>query len=298
MNRKPIAFLIVGIIVVVAIVVALSTGASLFLSGAPLVSSGKVAVVKIEGVIVDSDDVIDQLKKYSKDTSVKAIVLRINSPGGAVVPSQEIYEEINKIRKKTGQKFVVSMGVVAASGGYYIASAADRIVANPGTLTGSIGVIMEFASAEELLKKIGIKDETVAVGKRKDVGDFMRTMTPDEREYLQSVLHDVHAQFVDAVAAGRKMKTADVWALADGSIYTGIQAKAVGLVDELGDLDDAVKVAGKLAHIQGEPKVITEEKKTSIWDLIKGQDAGSLFRGILGKNTQGMMYLYAAPEIK
>ncbi len=298
MNRKPIAFLIVGVIVVVAIIIALSTGASLFLGEAPLVSSNKVAVVKIEGVILDPDDVIDQLKKYSKDSSVKAIVLRINSPGGAVVPSQEIYEEINKIRRKTGQKFVVSMGVVAASGGYYIASAADRIVANPGTLTGSIGVIMEFASAEELLKKIGIKDETVAVGKRKDVGDFMRTMTPDERDYLQSVLHDVHSQFVDAVAAGRKMKTQDVWALADGSIYTGIQAKALGLVDDLGDLDDAVKVAGKLANIQGEPKVVTEEKKTSILDLIKGKDAGSLFRGILGKNLGGMMYLYAAPEIK
>jgi protease-4 len=298
MNRKPIAFLIVGVIVVVAIIIALSTGASLFLSGAPIVSSDKVAVVKIEGIILDSDDVIDQLKKYSKNTSVKAIVLRINSPGGAVVPSQEIYEEINKIRKKTGQKIVVSMGTVAASGGYYIASAADKIVANPGTLTGSIGVIMEFASAEELLKKIGIKDETVAVGKRKDVGDFMRTMRPDEREYLTNVLHDVHAQFVDAVAAGRKMKTADVWALADGSVYTGVQAKAVGLVDELGDLDDAIKVAGKLANIQGEPKVLEEEKKTSILDILKGKDAGSLFRGILGKNLQSMMYLYAAPEIK
>ena len=298
MNRKPIAFLIVGVIVVVAIIIALSTGASLFLGEAPLVSSNKVAVVKIEGIILDPDDVIDQLKKYSKDSSVKAIILRINSPGGAVVPSQEIYEEINKIRNKTGQKIVVSMGIVAASGGYYIASAADKIIANPGTLTGSIGVIMEFASAGELMKKIGIKDETVAVGKRKDVGNFMRTMTPDEREYLQNVLHDVHSQFVDAVAAGRKMKTQDVWALADGSVYTGIQAKALGLVDDIGDLDDAVKVAGKLANIQGEPKVVTEEKKTSILDLIKGKDAGSLFRGILGKNLRGMMYLYAAPEIK
>ena len=298
MNRKPIAFLIVGVIVVVAIIIALSTGASLFLGGAPVISSDKVAVVKIEGIILDSDDVIDQLKKYSKDTSVKAIILRINSPGGAVVPSQEIYEEINKIRKKTGQKIVVSMGTVAASGGYYIASAADKIIANPGTLTGSIGVIMEFASVGELMKKIGVKDETVAVGKRKDVGNFMRTMTPDEREYLQNVLHDVHSQFVDAVAAGRKMKTQDVWALADGSVYTGRQAKAVGLVDEIGDLDDAIKAAGKLANIQGEPKVVTEEKKTSIFDLLKGKDAGSLFRGILGKNLQGMMYLYAAPEIK
>ncbi|MHB8174169.1 MAG: signal peptide peptidase SppA [Nitrospirota bacterium] len=298
MNRKPMAFLIVGIIVAVALIIALSTGASLFLGRSPMASSGEVAVVRIEGVILSSRDIISQLKKYSKDASVKAIVLRINSPGGAVVPSQEIYEEINKIRAKTGKKIVVSMGIVAASGGYYIASAADKILANPGTLTGSIGVIMEFASVQQLLKKIGIKDQTIAVGKRKDVGDFMRTMTPDEREYLKKVLQDVHGQFVEAVAKGRKMKTKDVWALADGSVYTGRQAKELGLVDSIGDLDDAVNTAGKMAGIQGKPKVITEEKKTSIWDLIKGKDASSLFQGLIGKNLQGMMYLYAAPEIR
>ncbi len=298
MNRKPVAFLIVGIIVVVALVIAISTGASLFLGKTPVAASGKVAVIKIDGIILSSEDVIHQLKKYSRNPSVKAIVLRINSPGGAVVPSQEIYEEINKVRAKTGKKIVVSMGTVAASGGYYIASAADRILANPGTLTGSIGVIMEFASVEQLLKKIGIKDQTIAVGKRKDVGDFMRTMTPGEQEYLKNVLRDVHEQFVEAVAKGRKMKIEDVWALADGSVYTGRQAQKLGLVDRLGDLQDAISAAGKMAGIKGKPAVITEEKKTSIWDLIKGQDASSLLQGLIGKNLQGMMYLYAAPEIR
>ncbi len=298
MNRKPIAFLIVGIIIAAALVIAISTGASLFLGRAPVAASGKVAVIRIDGIILSSKDVIHQLKKYSKNPSVKAIVLRINSPGGAVVPSQEIYEEINKVRAKTGKKIVVSMGTVAASGGYYIASAADRILANPGTLTGSIGVIMEFASVEQLLKKIGIKDQTIASGKRKDVGDFMRTMTPDEKEYLKNVLRDVHGQFVEAVAKGRKMKVDDVWALADGSVYTGRQAQKLGLVDGLGDLQDAISAAGKMAGIKGRPAVITEEKKTSIWDFIKGQNAGSLFQGLIGKNLQGMMYLYAAPEIR
>ncbi len=298
MNRKPVAFLIVGIIIAVALVIAISTGASLFLGKASVAASGKVAVIKIDGIILSSQGVIRQLKKYSREPSVKAIVLRINSPGGAVVPSQEIYEEINKVRAKTGKKIIVSMGTVAASGGYYIASAADRILANPGTLTGSIGVIMEFASVEQLLKKIGIKDQTIASGKRKDVGDFMRTMTPGEQEYLKNVLRDVHGQFVEAVAKGRKMKTADVWALADGSVYTGRQAKALGLVDGLGDLQDAISVAGKMAGIKGRPKVVTEEKKTSIWDILKGQDASTLFQGLIGKNLQGMMYLYAAPEIR
>ncbi len=298
MSRKPMAFLIVGLIIAIALVIAISTGVSLFLGKAPVATSGKVAVIRIDGIILSSKDVIHQLKKYSRNPSVKAIVLRINSPGGAVVPSQEIYEEINKVRAKTGKKIVVSMGTVAASGGYYIASAADRILANPGTLTGSIGVIMEFASVAQLLKKIGIKDQTIASGKRKDVGDFMRTMTPDEKEYLKNVLRDVHEQFVEAVAKGRKMKVDDVWALADGSVYTGRQAQKLGLVDGLGDLQDAISAAGKMAGIKGRPVVITEEKKTSIWDLIKGQNAGSLFQGLIGKNLQGMMYLYAAPEIR
>jgi protease-4 len=298
MNKRPIAIFVIGGILLVVVLIALSTGASLFLGEAPVVATDKVALIKVEGVILDSEDVIDQLKKYSKNASVKAIVLRIDSPGGAVVPSQEIYEEIRKAKLQNNQKVVVSMGTVAASGGYYIASASDKIVANPGTLTGSIGVIMEFASVEQLMDKLGIKSEVVKSGARKDVGNFMRSMTPDEKTYLQGVLNDVHEQFVDAVSLGRKMKREDVWKLADGSVYTGRQAKRMGLVDELGDLEDAIKLAGKLGNIQGEPKVVTEEKKTSIWDILRGKDVSSLMRGIMPKNLQSLLYLYAAPSIR
>ena len=298
MRKKPLAILVIGSIVAVVILIALTTGASLFLGEAPVVSPDKVALIKIEGVILDSTDVIEQLKKYGKNSSVKAIILRIDSPGGAVVPSQEIYEEVRKLKARTNQKIVTSMGTVAASGGYYIAAASDRIVANPGTLTGSIGVIMEFASAEELMNKIGVKSEVIKSGDKKDVGNFMRTMKPEEREYLQKVIGDVHDQFVDAVSQGRKMKKEDVIPIADGGVFTGRQAKAIGLVDELGDLEDAVKVAGKLANIEGEPKVITEEKKYGFWDILKGKDINNLFRGALPKNLQTLMYLYAAPSIR
>jgi len=298
MRKKPLAILVIGSIVAVVILIALTTGASLFLGEAPVVSPDKVALIKIEGVILDSTDVIEQLKKYGKNSSVKAIILRIDSPGGAVVPSQEIYEEVRKLKARTNQKIVTSMGTVAASGGYYIAAASDRIVANPGTLTGSIGVIMEFASAEELMNKIGVKSEVIKSGDKKDVGNFMRTMKPEEREYLQKVIGDVHDQFVDAVSQGRKMKKEDVIPIADGGVFTGRQAKAIGLVDELGDLEDAVKVAGKLANIEGEPKVITEEKKYGFWDILKGKDINNLFRGALPKNLQTLMYLYAAPSMR
>jgi len=298
MKKRPVAIIVIGLVVLVAVLIALSTAASLFLGEAPVVSSDKVALIRIEGIILDSKDVIEQLKKYSKNSSVKAIVLRIDSPGGAVVPSQEIYEEVKKVRAQGNQKIITSMGSVAASGGYYIAAASDRIVANPGTLTGSIGVIMEFATAEQLMSKIGIKNEVIKSGLRKDVGNFMRAMTPEERAYLQGVIDDVHDQFIDAVAQGRKMKKEDVLPLADGGVFTGRQAKAYGLVDELGDLQDAINLAGKLGKIDGEPKVLEEQKKYSVWDLLKGEDVGNLFKGLFRKNFQSLLYLYAAPEVR
>ncbi len=295
MNKRPVAYIAVGGIIFLVVLAALGAAASLFLGEAPGVSTGKVALIRVEGVILDSEDVIDQLKKYSKNSAVKAIVLRIDSPGGAVVPSQEIYEEIGKVKAETKQKIVTSMGTVAASGGYYIASASDKIVANPGTLTGSIGVILELASVKDLLGKIGVKDETIKSGARKDVGTFMRDMTPDEKEYLQKVMDDVHGQFVEAVAKGRRMRVEDVWPIADGSVYTGKQAMEIGLVDQLGDLEDAIKLAGKLGKIEGEPKVITEEKKTSIWDILKGKDASSIFKGMFRNPFPTLMYLYKTP---
>jgi len=298
MKKRPVVIFIVGSILLIVLLIALSTGASLFLGEAPMVASDKVAVIKIEGVILDSEDVVKQLKKYSENDAVKAIVLRIDSPGGAVVPSQEIYEEVYKVRQNNKQKIVTSMGSVAASGGYYIAAASDKIVANPGTLTGSIGVIMEFATAEELMNKIGVKSEVIKSGAKKDVGNPMRAMTPEERLYLQGVIDDTHTQFVEAVAKGRNMKKEAVWQIADGGVFTGRQAKALGLVDEMGDLQDAIKLAGKLGNIEGEPNVVQEDKKNSIWDILKGEDVSGLFRGALQSALPRLLYLYNAPSVR
>jgi len=228
----------------------------------------KVALVRIEGMITDSKDTVDEIKEYAKDPSIKAIVMRIDSPGGAVAPSQEIYEEIRKTVKK--KKVVVSMGSVAASGGYYIASPATKIVANPGTLTGSIGVIMEIPNLEGLMNKLGIKTEVVKSGKHKDMASIFRGIKKEDREILQNVLDNVHEQFIRAVSEGRKMLYDDVKQIADGRIFTGEQALKAGLVDELGDLEDAVQTAAKLSGIKGEPVVIGKKDRFSLINLLRG----------------------------
>jgi protease-4 len=228
----------------------------------------RVAVLPITGLITDSESVIEQLKKYAKDENVKAIVLRINSPGGGVGPSQEIHEEVRKLR---GKKVVLtSMSALAASGGYYIACASQKIFANPGTITGSIGVIMPFVNVEDLAKKIGIRGMEVKSGRFKDTGSSMRPMTPDEKALLQGVVDNTHRQFVAAVAEGRKLPFDKVMQVADGRILSGEQALALGLVDRLGNLEDAVAEAGRMAGIKGEPKVVTPaKKKLSFADLLK-----------------------------
>ena len=228
----------------------------------------KVAIVRIEGMITDSKDTVDEIKEYTKDPSIKAIVMRIDSPGGAVAPSQEIYEEIRKTVKK--KKVVVSMGSVAASGGYYIASPATKIVANPGTLTGSIGVIMEIPNVEGLMNKLGIKTEVVKSGKHKDMASIFRGIKKEDREILQNVLDNVHEQFIRAVSEGRKMLYDDVKQIADGRIFTGEQALKAGLVDELGDLEDAVQTAAKLSGIKGEPVVVGKKDRFSLINLLRG----------------------------
>ncbi|HVP36315.1 MAG TPA: signal peptide peptidase SppA [Terriglobales bacterium] len=252
------------------------TGISVVEEGTSLYNLGpKVAIIEIYGTIGSSDEVIRQLKKYSKDSSIPAIVLDIDSPGGAVVPSQEIYEEVLKT-KKAGKKVVASMRSLGASGGYYIACSADTIVANPGTLTGSIGVIFEFPMVQELFKKIGVKFEVVKRGELKEVGTSFRPMTQEERDLLQSVIDDTYNQFVDAVAQGRGMDKEKILELADGRVYTGRQAKDLGLVDELGDIEDAIKIAGKMGDIEGVPRIIRERpKKVSLFDIV-----GSTFKSI------------------
>ena len=241
----------------------------------------RVALIRIEGMIIDSKDAIDEIKEYAKDPSIKAIVLRINSPGGAVAPAQEIYEEVRKAVTK--KKIIVSMGSVAASGGYYIASPATRIIANPGTLTGSIGVIMEIPNIEGLMSKLGIKTEVVKSGRHKDIASLFRGIKKEEREILQKVLDNVHEQFIMAVAEGRKMLHDDVKKIADGRIFTGEQALKAGLIDELGNLEDAVQAAARLSGIKGEPVVISKKEHFSLINLLKGaipKELGDIFPSV------------------
>jgi protease-4 len=242
----------------------------------------KLALVRVEGVITDARETVDELERYAKNPSVLGIVLRIDSPGGAVVPAQEIYEAVNRLRSTYGKKVVVSMGTVAASGGYYIAAASDKIVASPGTLTGSIGVIMEIPNVEGLLKKVGVESIVIKSGSHKDTGSPFRTMKPEERALLQSVLDDVHHQFIEAVAKGRGLTVVDVTRLADGRVFTGRQAKAAGLVDQLGDLRDAINAAAALVHIEGEPEVLETQPRFSLRGFLQSKLFGN---GVVGFPT-------------
>jgi len=274
LEKKRIFRTVLGVIgLLVLAVVVLSALVPLLLDGAWL-GGERVAIVRIEGVIVDSREAIEELRKYRENPGVKAIVLRIDSPGGGVVPSQEIYAEVLKARAEGRVKVVASMGNLAASGGYYIAAATDRIVANPGTLTGSIGVIMELANVQGLLEKVGVQSLVIKSGKHKDLASPFRTMSAEDRALLQAVLDDVHDQFIQAVAAGRALKVEQVRDLADGRVFTGRQARTVKLVDELGDLQDAIKLAGKMGGIAGEPRVVETHKRFSLRDLL-----GNVFDG-------------------
>ncbi len=244
----------------------------------------RVAIVEVHGVIDNSTEVIRQIRKYGQDGSIPAVVMDIDSPGGAAPPpSQEIYEEINKIREK-GKKVVASLGTVGASGGYYVACAADTIIANPATLTGSIGVIFQFPVAEELLKKIGIKYEVIKSGENKDMGSWARSLTEKQRKSLQSVVDDTYEQFVEAVSAGRNMEKEKVKAIADGSIFTGRQAKELGLVDQLGNLQDAIKIAGEMVGIEEYPKTVKEIKRKITWFDLLTQKASELLKLSEGKS--------------
>ena len=227
----------------------------------------KIALVEVAGAIMDSKEIVRQLSKYRRDDEIKAIILRIDSPGGAVAPSQEIYDEVLRVRADK-KKIYASMGSVAASGGYYIAVAADRVFANPGTLTGSIGVIMAFSNAEKLMQKIGVAPEVVKSGKYKDVGSPARKMTAKERGYLQTVVDDVHRQFIDAVAEGRKITTKEARKLADGRVFTGRQALGLKMVDEMGGLEDVIAKLGKDVGIEGRPKVVWEAPPKGIMEWL------------------------------
>lgn len=230
----------------------------------------KVAVVELQGIIVSSEDVVRQLKKFGEDNSIKAVLLRVDSPGGGVAASQEMYEEVRKVRVK--KPIVVSMGSVAASGGYYVSCGASSIVANRGTLTGSIGVISEFFRFDPLLDKVGVDVNTIKSGKLKDAGSPFRKMTDVDKKYFQDLMDDVHHQFISVVEHERKLGHDEVVELADGRAFTGEQALSLRLVDTIGTYEDAVGIAAKLAGIKGRPTIVKERKhKPTFFDVLFGQ---------------------------
>jgi len=222
-----------------------------------------IGVLQIEGTIDDSRDVLNELKRFKEAPWIKAIVVRIDSPGGAVAPTQEIFQEIQKTRQK--KPLFASMGGMATSGGYYIASACEKIIANPGTLTGSIGVIMQLTNFEDVMKKIGVKGYNIKSGANKDIGSPFQPLSPEGREILQSLVDNVHSQFVTAVAKGRGMDESKVRKLADGRVYSGAQAKQLGLVDQFGTLDDAIELAAGRVGLETNPAVYYSRAEQERW---------------------------------
>lgn len=284
-----------SVMIVIGVVVVLSLAGLAFIGvggkgRTKTVQHDKIAIIYVEGVIIGgrgqsnllmeqggTDQVIKQIHEARDDESVKAVVLRINSPGGSAAASQELGEEIKKLRTdndengRKGKIVVTSMGDVAASGGYWLAACTDKIYANPTTMTGSIGVYMPYANWEELYKKIGISQEKIKSGPHKDIMSPERQMTSEERGIIQVMVDDIYNQFVEVVAQGRKMDTAQVRKLADGRIYTGNQAKQLGLVDELGNMYDAIDEAAKLSGISGKVE-IKEYGKQSPWQMLFGDN--------------------------
>lgn len=250
----------------------------------------RVAVLEVEGIILDSQPYLDSLSKIKKDDGIKAIVLRIDSPGGAVGPSQEIYSEILKLREK--KPVIATLGSVGASGGYYIACAAQKILANPGTITGSIGVIAQFVSYEQLLKWAKLDVEVIKSGEFKDVGSPFKKMTETEKQYMQQLIDNVYSQFKLAVSKARGIDSKEMDKIADGRIFTGEQAKNLKLIDELGTLSDAISLAGTLSGIKGEPNVsYYPKKKMNFLDFILSKFGTEIISGLPLKERFGLFYL-------
>jgi protease-4 len=293
MKKNPvlIGLIVIGVVMVffVGAIIVLTL---LFRREAPSFALGdRVGVVEVNGVISNSKEVIQEIEYFVDDEGVKAIVLRIDSPGGGVGASQEIYREV--IKAKRVKPVVASFGGVAASGGYYIACGTDKIMANPGSITGSIGVVMQFANLEELFKKVGYKGYVIKSGTYKDVGSPFREMTPEEKELLQEVIDTVYQQFIKAVAEGRKLPLEQVAAIADGRIFSGEQARDLGLVDEMGNLEDTIDMAARMAGIKGKPVVIYPRKrKPSLLDYLTEGIAQRLKEEVHETAQPGLDYIW------
>jgi len=260
----------------------------------------RIALIKLEGVILDSGylstsfKIIESLKE-AKKLGIKTIVLRINSPGGTVGASQEIYTEIKKLQKE-GFKVVVSLGDVAASGGLYIAVAGDKVVSNPGTVTGSIGVIIKSSVIKDLYKKIGIEHQVVKSGPYKDILSQSRFFTDEERQILQELIDVTYNQFIKTISENRNISIEEVKKFADGRIFAGDQAKEYGLVDEIGSLSDAIDLAAEFAEIKGEPSVIEIEHKKSLLQKITGADMSGILEKAGINSIHSKIPLWLMPE--
>jgi protease IV len=231
----------------------------------------KIGVIDLEGVIIEPQTIAKQLKKFGEDDSIKAIVLHVNTPGGGVAASEEIYEAVKRVREKNKKRIVASVETVGASGGYYVACATDKIYADRGSIVGSIGVISQWVNYADFLKWAKLKDVTFKAGALKDTGNPAREMTEEEKKYFQSLLDDMHGQFISAVAKGRKMKEEDVKAIADGRVWTGQEAKELKMIDQIGDFDTAVHDTAKAVGIEGEPTIVRPEKqRRTLFDLMFG----------------------------
>lgn len=256
----------------------------------------KVAVVPIEGEIFDARETVERLREYADDRTVRAMVVRINSPGGAIVPSQEIFAEIRRLRRETGKPIIASLDSVAASGGYYIAVACDSIVANPGSITGSIGVITQWMSLEGLLEWAKLKPQTITSGSMKDAGSPYRDLTAADKAYIQRLVSQLHGQFVEAVTEGRsgKLTAEEVALLADGRVFTGEEAMELKLVDQLGTLQDAVELAASQSGIEGAPRTIyPRERQPGLLELMMdGESVRALIADVMGDRIAGTRFLY------
>ena len=281
MKGKQHPVLLVIVILGVAVLVLGAVLTAIFSMAGPggLSVKEKIGVIPVEGTIMDSEAVVSDLVEFKKNKGIKAIILRVNSPGGAVGPSQEIYREVRKTIEK--KKVIASLGSIAASGGYYISSAANKIVANPGTLTGSIGVLMEFVRLQELMEKIGVDMEVLKSGEFKDIGSPYRKLTDRDKELIQELVSETKNQFVEAVAQGRNLSVEKVREIADGRIISGSQGMELGLVDQLGNFQDAVDLAKSLAGIEGEVTLVYPKRtRLSFWDMLFAEGSRAFYRAL------------------
>ncbi len=273
---------------VAGVLLALSAGTG---GAASLGLGGRIAVVEVDGLISDDEQFLRDIRRLRDDRSVRGWVIAINSPGGAVAPSQSMFETVRRIRDEDGLPVIASIGSVGASGGYYVALAADSIMALPGSITGSIGVLMEYPNVQGLMERLGVRMEVVKGGEQKDLASPFRDMDSEQREILEALVMDVHEQFIEEVAAARGMDIAALRPLADGRILSGRQAQAVGLVDLLGNRDDAIALAGRMTGLGPQPRIVRppEPRRPLLVDLLFGRAATAVMRELAGAVSPGSL---------